>query len=325
MDIDVEVSQTVSPNDTEEASTSTSNNNVVNTNVGNNPASNNKKHSQPSASQGQLPSHKPPPIVVDHCENLNGLIRSTDKIVDPSKYSLKCHPNNSVSILAADPDAYRAITKSLTLKKVSFHSWQLKEERSYRVVIRGVHHSIPDENIKESLTLTGHKVRFVNRPRSRFDKTKFVNLVFVELETAANNKDIHEIKTLCRQRVQVELPYKKDEVVQCHRCQAFGHTKNHSQKLSNCVRCGLQHGLEACVKDVHPVKCVNCGGNHTASYKGCVVYQKVAYRRKGNTSHRSTVPQQSTNSYVRSNFVAQNSPATAQAFAEFFPVNVAQP
>jgi len=118
--------------------------------------------------------------VVHHCENLSGLIRSTDRIVDPSKYSLICRPNNSVSILAADPDAYRAITESLTLKKVLFHSWQLKEERSYRVVIRGVHHSITYENIKESLA-------FVNRP-SRFDKTKFVNLVFVELELAANKK-----------------------------------------------------------------------------------------------------------------------------------------
>jgi len=82
-----------------------------------------------------------------------------------------------------------------------------------------------DENIKESLTLTGHKVRFVNSPRSRFDKTKSVNQVFVELEPAANNKEIHENKTLCRQRVQIELPYKKDDVVQCHRCQAFGQLK----------------------------------------------------------------------------------------------------
>jgi len=129
---------------------------------------------QPTVCQPRTITHNPPPIVVDHCENLNGLIRSTDRIVDPSKY-------NSVSILAADPDAYRAITKSLSLKQVLFHSWQLKEERSYRVVIRGVHHSITDENIKESLA-------FVNRPKSRFDKTKFVNLVFVELELAANKK-----------------------------------------------------------------------------------------------------------------------------------------
>jgi len=61
----------------------------------------------------------------------------------------------------------------------------------------------------ESLTLTGHKVRFVNRPRSRFDKTKFVNLVFVELEPAVNNKDIHEIKTLCRHGFKLNSPSKR--------------------------------------------------------------------------------------------------------------------
>jgi len=62
MDIDVEVSQTVSPNDTEKASTLTSNNNAVNTNVGNYPARNNKKQDQLSGSQGQLPSHKTPQL-----------------------------------------------------------------------------------------------------------------------------------------------------------------------------------------------------------------------------------------------------------------------
>jgi len=82
MDIVVEVPQTVSPNDSEKASTSISNNNVVNTYVGNNTASNNKNLSQPPGSQ--LPFHKPPSIVVDRFETLNGLLRSTDRIVDPS-------------------------------------------------------------------------------------------------------------------------------------------------------------------------------------------------------------------------------------------------
>jgi len=65
--------------------------------------------------------------VVDDCDNLNGLtsISSTDKIVDPFKYTLKCHSNNSISILIADSDAYRDITKSLTPKKVTFYAWQL--------------------------------------------------------------------------------------------------------------------------------------------------------------------------------------------------------
>jgi len=60
--------------------------------------------------------------------------------------------------------------------------------------------------------------------------------------------------------------------------------------VSNCVRCGLQHGLSACVKDVHPVKCVTFGGYHTASYKGCVVYQQVENRWKSVTSIAEPFP-----------------------------------
>ncbi|XP_044317584.1 putative uncharacterized protein DDB_G0292292 [Drosophila rhopaloa] len=192
-------------------------NNISSSNNGNNNTtstsnSGNRNPNQLTGNKETSRNQKPPPIVIKNCESLNGLIRSTDKIVHPTKYSIKCHTDNSVSILAADSDAYRAITKSLTIKKVPFHTWQLKEERSFRIVIRGVHHSIPDEDIKESLTSLGHNVRFVNRPRSRFDKSKLVNLVFVELEPAANNKEVHELKVLCRQRVQVELPHKKDDI-----------------------------------------------------------------------------------------------------------------
>jgi len=134
------------------------------------------------------------------------------------------------------------------------------------VIIRGVHHSIPDEHIKTSLTLPGPIVRFINRPKIRYDKTNFVHLVFDEIEPSSTNKKIHEIKTLCRQRVQVELPYKKAEVVQCHRCRDFNHTKNTFFLNHNCVRC-VKHAIEVCERDIHPIKCVNCGENHTANYK----------------------------------------------------------
>jgi len=70
-----------------------------------------------NATNKHPPNHKPPSIVINNCENLNGLIRSIDKIVHPSKYSVKCHSNNSVSILAADSAAYRAISKDLIAKR----------------------------------------------------------------------------------------------------------------------------------------------------------------------------------------------------------------
>ncbi|XP_070854639.1 putative transcriptional regulator cudA [Drosophila suzukii] len=75
------------------------------------------------------------------------------------------------------------------------------------------------------------------------------------------NKEIHEVKTLCRQRVQVELPYKKDDVVQCHRCQDFHHTKN------------------------------NCFLDHNSNYKNCDVYQQTVRRRKNLSSQGNALPQ----------------------------------
>jgi len=84
-------------------------NNTPNNNISNNSQDNITKHP---------PNHKPPPIVINNCENLNGLIRSTDKIVGPSKYFVKCHSNNSVSILAVDSDTYRAISKLLISNKI---------------------------------------------------------------------------------------------------------------------------------------------------------------------------------------------------------------
>ncbi|XP_044317759.1 uncharacterized protein DDB_G0287625-like [Drosophila rhopaloa] len=138
-------------------------NNISSSNNGNNNTtstsnSGNRNPDQLTGNKETSRNQKPPPIVIKIFESLNGLIRSTDKIVHPTKYSIKCHPDNSVSILAADSDAYRAITKSLTIKRC--HTWQLKEERSFRIVIRGVHYTIPDEDIKESLTSLGHNVRF---------------------------------------------------------------------------------------------------------------------------------------------------------------------
>jgi len=57
------------------------------------------------------------------------------------------------------------------------------------------------------------------------------------------------------------------------------------------VRCGQKHAIEACERDIHPVKCVNCGENHTPNFKGCVVYQQTVRRRKNLSSQGNALPQ----------------------------------
>lgn len=159
-----------------------------------------------------------------------------NKIVHPTKWSIKCHSDKSISILSSDSDAYKAITKSLTLIKVPFHTWQLKEERAFRIVT--THHVTLSRMrpLGKALPYLA-TVHFINRSKSCSDKPKFLNLVIVGLELASNNMEIHEHKTLSpwdSRRTSTQ----KDDVVQCHRYQSFNHTKNNCHKDVVCARCG---------------------------------------------------------------------------------------
>ena len=45
-------------------------------------------------------------------------------------------------------DSYRKIVKYFEESKISFHTYQLKQEKAYRIVVKGLHHSTPVEDIK---------------------------------------------------------------------------------------------------------------------------------------------------------------------------------
>lgn len=105
-------------------------------------------------------------------------------------------------------------------------------------------------------------------------------MFFVDLDPCENNKDVYDIRSIENAVVSIEPPKRFDDLVQCFRCQEFGHTKSYCKKPFRCVKCGGDHSTIDCTKpaDVAP-KCVHCKNNHTASYKGCPTYQKLANKR----------------------------------------------
>lgn len=61
------------------------------------------------------------------------------------------------------------------------------------------------------------------------------------------------------------------QVFRCTRCNRLGHTKNACRAKQVCGRCGLPgHDAHTCE---HAKKCVNCQGNHAASFPGCPEYK----------------------------------------------------
>ena len=73
------------------------------------------------------------------------------------------------------------------------------------------------------------------------------------------------------------VPYIQN-VRQCFKCWAFGHTKPFCKKQEPiCVQCGQEHQFDskssACAKE--PAKCINCSLNHMANDRDCRKYMEL--------------------------------------------------
>jgi len=152
------------------------------------------------------------------------------------------------------------------------------------VVLRNLHHSLPPNEIQPDLETLGHTVRNVLNIRHRVTKEP-LPLYFVDLEPHYNNKSIYDLKFLCNMKIIVEAPRKKNHIVQCTWCQFYGHTNSYCSRPHVCVNCGDEHNTTLCTKDpAAPATCALCGGEHPASYKGCIIYKNLQQAR-GKTHH----------------------------------------
>jgi hypothetical protein len=84
---------------------------------------------------------KPPPIFLPGVTKVAPMIKALDELVSKTGYSYKCLNQDRVKLFPSTPDDYRKIVRGLTDLNVSFHTYQLKQERAYRVVLKNMHYS----------------------------------------------------------------------------------------------------------------------------------------------------------------------------------------
>ena len=69
-------------------------------------------------------------------------------------------------------------------------------------------------------------------------------------------------------------------ILQCFKCQRFGHKALNCTKKEKCVVCGEAHSHKNCPnKEKRKPKCANCRGPHVANYRGCPAYKDKAFRQ----------------------------------------------
>ena len=215
----------------------------------------------------------PPPIFIDVID-IQTMLRTIVKDITKEDYKLKIN-NNHVEILPTHPDAYRKLTKLLKTLNTKFHTYQLKQERPFRVVLRNIHHSVDLDELKFELQTLVHEVTNLINIRHRVTKNP-LSLFFVDLKQKGNNKEIYNVNRLMNSIVKFEPPLVKKEIVQCKRCQRYGHSQKYCNHNFRCVKCAGSHPTNQCIKSPEtPAKCIHCQGEHPANYKGCSAYKTL--------------------------------------------------
>lgn len=248
----------------------------------------------------------PPPIKVSNITDIN-VLKNEIKSCVKNPVSYKALANGEIKITTADETDYRKI-KSLLKgireiqnelmsnpnNEIDYHTYQLKSEKLFRFVARGLPPSTSCNEIKNDVEKHGHTVTSIMnviKKTTKDGKTNHIRypLFYIDILPNENNKDVYKITGLADFDVKIEAPKKTRSIPQCTNCQQLGHTKNYCNRKPKCVKCAGDHVSSSCEKQRDSAaKCALCGKDHTSNYKGCEVYQK---KLKEQQPKKSTVVQ----------------------------------
>ena len=240
-------------------------------------------------------SSKPPPIYLRE-QNKNELIQHLISLIGENHFyviPIKRGNINETKIQVSQENDYRKVVSDFEASKKNFYTYQLKCSKGLQVVIKGIDSNVDPIEIKQSLEDKGYKIKNVMNIRNR---NKIPQPLFrVELEPGdiklkkGETHPIYNIRYLLHRKITIEEPHKRSGPVQCLNCQEYGHTHAYCRLPPVCVVCGELHNSSKCDKskaDSTIKKCSNCGGNHTANYRGCPVYSFV----KRSLGQKSRIP-----------------------------------
>ncbi|KAL4149576.1 hypothetical protein QTP88_003502 [Uroleucon formosanum] len=238
----------------------------------------------------------PPPIFIKTDMKYNLFCESINPLTQPEGFLCKSSVNG-LKLNTYTIDAYRKVVKFLKEKKANFHTHQIRDEKSYRVVIRHLYHSTPIETIKE-LKCKGFTTR--NITNVLHSQTKIpLPIFFVDLEPSPTNKDIFGIDSLYHTKIKIEEPRPRRNLVQCTRCQSYGHIQAYCNHMLRCVKCGDNHLSSECNKSNDtPATYALCNLSHPANYRGCQVHKDIRKFHRSTTSKTTSQAQNSKPNFI---------------------------
>jgi hypothetical protein len=115
--------------------------------------------------------------------------------------------SDPIKVMAKKPDYHKIITDILQEKKAEFHTYQPRQQRAYRVVIRNLHYSMQQKSVRDEIESSEHKIRNLWNIRRRVTGYH-LPLFFLDIELAAKINEIY-IEYPQNMRVKIRPPHRK--------------------------------------------------------------------------------------------------------------------
>ena len=246
---------------------------------------------QPNTTSNTPKTILPPPNFIKGVHNYMGLLNQFKQIIGPNTFSCKS-TSTYLKVQTDTPDNYRKIIHLLKEINAQYHTYQLQSDKPLRVVIRNLHPSTPESDIRTTIEEIGYTVRNVTNIKHHQTKTS-LPMFFIDINpNEESDADIFSITSILHTKVKIEEPHKKRQIPQCLNCQNYGHTRSYCAYPPICVKCGQNHLSSSCTKSPDlPAKCGLCQGAYPVNYKGCTTYQTIYRKRNNNyTSKKAQQP-----------------------------------
>jgi hypothetical protein len=234
----------------------------------------------------------PPPIFLAP----NPTWRNTLDVLRLMVPDLKCKMlKNKLKLTFNNVDDYRTINSYLIQTEVPSCTYQLDEDKPFRVVLRGLPYCTKRNDIEEDLVRRGYNVLNITQmelgPKSN---RRLTPMFYVQVAKTRDVEFIYnETNILGLEGTYFEKFRGTRGPTQCHRCQGFFHSAIACRLAPRCVRCAKGHLSDDCPHKGTKITCTcaNCGGTHPASYKSCPKWPKTSIRRQTRTfSSNSATP-----------------------------------
>lgn len=257
-------------------------------------------HAAPKPTGSLKPEFAPPPITVASSNVLD--IHKKVMAAGVMRYTTAATFKGIVVRTTTTAD-FKAVCKHLKSTNTEFHSYQLHEDKTTKIVLNGLI-DMPIEDLKEILQqekINPIAIKKLLIKKKRFDQQAMYLLHFAK--GTVDIKILQSIKSLNHQMVVWRYFSGHPGPMQCKNCQRFGHGAENCFRAPQCIKCSQGHKSSTCPLSAaageekiptHKLKCANCEGNHTANFSGCPKRQSQLQSVKVQKSKKQNEPIYST-------------------------------